>query len=485
MSDEKQRAKRPAPADLASMTGQTVRVGDIVVGRIVKITGNVAFLDYGARSEGYIELGEFRDAEGNLTVGEGSEVEAEVVETRGAVRLSTRKAEANKVLRDLEAAWRAQTTVEGKVVAVNKGGFEIRLNGVRAFCPSSQYADRFLREPAKEVGTTGEFLITEFGDGKGLVVSRKAAVERQKAEKNEEIGHKVREGETRQGRITQVKDFGAFVDLGDGIEGLVHLSEISHDRIAHPKDRLTVGDAIEVKVLRVEPDRGRISLSIKALTSDPFTDFVRGLSEGQVLTGKVERLQPFGAFISLAPGVDGLMHVSAIQPGTRIQHPSEVLTVGQELQVVVEKVDHEKKRVGLVSPAAAEARAEARRGPEIAFEEGQVVKGRVVRIESYGVFLELAPKVVGLTPNVEMATERGSDHARQFPIGTEVEVKILEIDREKGRIRLSRKALTAGAESSNEDAADATAMREFRKKQAEAPKALGTFGDLLKNFLKK
>ncbi|MCA9524973.1 MAG: S1 RNA-binding domain-containing protein [Myxococcales bacterium] len=474
MGDETQRPRRPAPADLeTSFSGRTVRVGDIVVGRIVKITGNVAFMDYGARSEGYIELGEFRGPDGAVTIAEGDEVEAEVVETRGAVRLSTKKAEAARVLKDLQAAWKAEEPVEGKVVAVNKGGFEIRVNGVRAFCPSSQFADRFAREPASEVGNTYPFLITEFSEGKGLVVSRRALLEREKADKVGQIGLLVREGDIRQGRVTQLKEFGAFVDLGDGIEGLVHLSEISHGRIGHPREKLNVGDAVDVKVIKVEAERGRVGLSIRALEDDPWSSFVATLTPGQALTGTVERLQPFGAFIALAPGVDGLLHISAISDA-RIGHPSEVLEVGQEVAVLVEKVDHERKRVSLLTPAA----AESRKGPEITVAEGDVVKGTVSRVEKYGVFLEIAPKVVGLIPNAEMDTDRGADHARMFPVGTELEVKVIEIDRSSGRIRLSRKALKGDD--------DASALREYKQRQkAEAPKSLGTFGDLLKDFLKK
>lgn len=473
MSEPEQTATPEAPVN-AGFAGRTVRVGDIVAGRIVKITGNVAFVDYGARSEGYIELGEFRNDDGSITVEEGFELEAEVVGTRGAVKLSTKKMQAARSLAGIEEAWKNQAPIEGKIVGVNKGGYEVRLNGVRAFCPNSQLAERFVREPIREVGKTYTFIISEYGKGKSIVVTRRPLLEKEKEARMGDLAANVQVGDTRQATVTRLQPFGAFCDLGEGLEGLLHVSEISHSRIAHPRDKLNEGDAIEVKIIKVDPAKGRIGLSIKALSEDPWTAFANTLTVGQPLKGKVERLQPFGAFINIGPGVDGLMHVSVITT-TRIEHPSEALTVGDEVDVVVEKVDRERKRISLMSPAV----AEGRKPVEISFKVGDKVKGTVHKVEGFGVFLEV-DGVVGLIPNGEMDTERGADHGRMFPVGTELEVKVLNIDkggRGGPRIRLSRKALKFHDEE--------VAMREYRKKQREAPKALGSFGDLLKDFLNK
>ena len=466
----------PSPASKArlkaSFNARTTKEGDVVVGKLVKITGSIAFVDYGARSEGYIELSELRGPDGELMHQPGDEIEVQVIATRGAVQLSYKKAQVNRAIDALRVAWKSQTPVSGKVIAVNKGGYEIRVDGVRGFCPASQMAERFIREQAREVGKTYEFRITEFHERKGLVLSRRVLLEAQREHMKSTLGERIRPGQRLQGRVTQLADFGAFVDLGDGIEGMIHVSEISHGRIDHPRQRFSEGDAVEVEVIRVEAERGRVALSTKRLESDPWTDFVTNLKVGAALKGTVVRFQEFGAFVTLAQGVDGLLHVSAITSERRIEHPSAVLEMGTEIDVIVEKIDHERKRVGLVTPEV----AEARKPVDIGLKVGQVCKGKVSRVERYGVFLEIAPRVVGLIPNAEMATDRGTDHLRKFPVGTELEVKVVEIEKGRNRIRLSRKALLNNDEEQ--------AFRDYRKEE-KAPKSLGTFGDLLKDFLDK
>ncbi|MCB9528472.1 MAG: S1 RNA-binding domain-containing protein [Myxococcales bacterium] len=470
MTDTK--ASPASPVSPPRLSGAPPKEGDLVTGTIVKITGNVAFIDYGARSEGYIELGELRDEEGNLTVGEGDTVSAEVVNTRGAVQLSARRAQAVAVRERLHEAWKRGEPVEGRIVSVNKGGFEIRVDGIRAFCPLSQIGEHFPREPAREVGRTYTFKITEFGDGQSLVVSRRALLEEQKQQMREALGERVRVGERLQGKVTQIKDFGVFIDLGDGLEGMIHVSELSHGHVGHPRERVNEGDAVEVEVIRVDTERGRIALSMKALERDPWSVFVDELQVGQTLKGTVDRIQPFGAFVKLADGIDGLLHVSGITTERRIEDPAEVLTAGQEIEVVVEKIERDRKRIGLVTPEVA-----AERQPvAVEVKVDDVVRGPVVRVERYGVFVEIAPKVVGLVPNAEMDTERGADHQKMFPVGTEIEAVVLEVDRKRGRIRLSRKALQHVEEKK--------ALNDFRKKEG-APKSLGSFGDLLKDFLQK
>lgn len=462
MTDVQQKLNHPTPDLETSFAGRTVSVGDVVVGTVVKMTGSVAFVNYGARSEGYVELAEFKDDAGNLTLKDGDTIEAEVINVRGAVQLSTRKAETAKALKAMEQAWRDKVEVEGKIVGINKGGYEVRVSGVRAFCPTSQYAERVMM-PTEEVGKVHAFIITEYDPAKGLVVSRRAIINKKRAEMMNNLGEMVRQGEIRQGIVTQLKEFGAFVDLGDGLEGLIHVSEISHSRVGHPRERLNMGDAIEVKVINVDAERGRIGLSIKAMESDPWTDFTKTLTVGQALKGTVERIQPFGAFIKLAPGIDGLLHVSAISATERINDPSEVLQLGQEVDVVVEKVENDRKRISLLTPEV----AERRKPVAIPFKENDVLKGKVVRVESYGVFLEVAEGVVGLIPNGEMDTERNADHRRMFPDGTELEVKVLEIDSKRGRIRLSRKALKHHAEE--------LAMSDYRKTQTKSAHVLFCF----------
>ena len=472
---ERDNAQKPAGDALeTSFSGRTLRPGDIVTGTIVKITGSVAFVDFGARTQGYIQLAELRDAEGELTFTDGDELTAEVMSTRSGIELSYRRARDTQVIERLREAWKTQAPVEGRIVAVNKGGFEIRVEGIRAFCPSSQLADRFIQEPAREVGKSYDFRITEFGEGKSLVLSRRAVLEERRTHAREVLDERIRVGERLQGKVTQLTNFGAFVDLGEGVLGMIHVSEISRERVNHPQDKLSVGDAVEVEVIRVEAEKGRVALSMRALESDPFGDFVANLKIGQAVTGTIDRLQPFGAFVKLAPGVDGLVHVSGISATERVEDPADKFAVGDEVALVVEKIDRDRQRIGLVTPEV----FEARKPVEIPFKVGDVVTGKVTRHEQYGVFVELAERIVGLCLLGESATERNADLRRVLPVGMDIEVKVVEVDRERGRVRVSRKAVLQGD--------DERSMSDYRKKQKEeVPQSLGTFGDLLKNFLKK
>ncbi len=455
-----------------SYGGRTPKEGDIVVGKIVKMTESVVFLDFGGRSQGYIRLSEFKNEAGEIVVGEGDEIHAKILSARGAIELSYKQAQQGQEILNLRDAWKSQTPVKGRIINVNKGGYEIRINGVRAFCPNSQLAAHFVEEPAREVGNEYEFMVTEFGDAKSIVVSRRALIEAQRAEMRDTLNDRIRVGDRLQGTVTRLQEFGAFIDLGDGLEGLLHVSEISHERVNTPSEKLSVSDAVEVEVIRVEAEKGRVALSMRRLESDPWTDFVAANPVGSVLTGHVVKLQDFGAFVRVAPGVEGLLHVSGISAEKRINHPEEVLTSGEEIQVVIEKIEADRRRVGLLTPEVAEARKPVEMNAKV----GDVVTGKVTKVEKFGVFLEFEPKVVGLIPNGEMATTRGADHRRMFPVGTELEVKILEVERNRNRIRLSRKALHENDEKE--------AMREYREKHA-TPNSLGSFGDLLKDFLKE
>lgn len=473
-----------------SFAGRTTSVGDIVSGKIVKIAGEAAFVDYGAKSEGWISLSELKDESGNLTHNVGDTVDVAVVETKGAVHLSLRDAQAGKARAALREAWKRQETVRGKVVGTNKGGYEIRIEGVRAFCPMSQMNDRFVADPQSMVGQELEFRISEWDDQKGAVVSRRALVEAERAQSREAALGGLEVGALAQGRVTQIRDFGAFVDLG-GVEGLIHVSEMGRKRVKHPSERLKVGDAVEVFVVKLEADKGRIALRLKddedASRPDPWVEFVKGINVGDRLRGTVARIQSYGAFVTLAPEVDGLLHVSAITTEKRINSPEEVIQVGQELDVIVEGKDLQKNRIALVTPEVWEKRGAP--APEIAV--GQVVKGKVARIERFGLFIDIGPRTTGLLPMSEADNERGTRVEDLYPVGTELEVKIIEIedappsDKDKGkkgpprkRIRLSRKALRGDSEAED--------FRQFRAAQESAQgRGNVTLGDLFAAKLKQ
>ena len=333
-------------------------VGDEVRGRIISIGRDAAFVDLGAKSDGVIELTQLRDKDGTLMVKEGDELTATVVEVggpSGGVVLKRvfggRGAEGSA---ELEAAFQHRLPVEGTVTGVNKGGVEVSIGGVRAFCPISQLDLRHVEDAAAFVGQKLRWRITRYeatGRGANVVVSRRAILEEEQAVRAAEVRGTLAVGAVVKGRVSSLKDYGAFVDLG-GVEGMLHVSELGFSRVAHPKDLLSVGQEIEVQILKLEKSDDpkkpeRIALSLKSLEKDPWSDVATRFYEGARARGTVRRLETFGAFVELAPGVEGLLHVSELGKGRPIRHAREATKIGAALDVVVLAVDVDKRRLSL------------------------------------------------------------------------------------------------------------------------------------------
>ena len=477
------------------------RIGERVTGTIFQLGADTAFLSLGGRTEAMIELRELKDDEGILRFGVGDTVEAHVVEAGAkGVILSRSLSKGSASLAMLAEARASGMPVEGLVLAVNKGGFEVAVGDARAFVPLSQMDLRFVDKPDQFIGERLRFRVTEVRE-KNVVLSRRALLEEEQKVLATETRKSLAEGKVLHGKVTGVRDFGVFVDLG-GVEGLVPVSELSHVRVGHPSEMVAVGDSVEVQVLRMEPahpnspdkakHKERITLSMRARQEDPWKAFAAGLKEGDRLQGKVVRLQPFGAFIELRPGVDGLIHISAMSE-RRIAHPRDVLKVGDQVEVAVEKVDPAEKRIGLrlvvqgvpvghgvstSAPAAAEPAASgrepaAKREPAPRARSGQVVEGTVDRIEPYGVFL-VFPGGRGLVPASETGTERGTDLKRHFQLGQALKAQVLEVDA-TGKIRLSLTAAERAAER-----AEMEAWQRTQRPSGGGNKGFGTLGDLLK-----
>jgi small subunit ribosomal protein S1 len=333
-----------------------VKVGDKVRGKIVSIGEEQVFVDLGGKAEGIMDAGVVRDAEGNLGVAIGDEVQATVTgidEESGSPLLGSQHARHLHGAAELEQAYRQQLPVEGRVTGAVKGGVEVQIAGQRAFCPASQIDTRFVEDLSELVGQHLQFRITKLEGGRrmNLVVSRRALLEEEQQARAEEVRARLEEGAVLNGVVTALKDYGAFVDLG-GIEGMIHISEMAFHRVQHPSELLREGQPVEVAVLRIEktgnPKRPeKIALSIRALSRDPWTDTGTQFPVGSRATGTVTRLQPFGAFVELGPGVEGLVHVSELGTGRRVSHPQEVLSPGQQVDVTVLGVDPEKRRISL------------------------------------------------------------------------------------------------------------------------------------------
>ncbi|WNG62771.1 S1 RNA-binding domain-containing protein [Archangium gephyra] len=479
------------------VTGRrSVRIGEKVSGTIFQLGADTAFVTLSnAKSEAMIELRELKDDEGVLRYGVGDTIEAHVIEAgaRG-ILLSRALAKGSANMAMLAEARASGMPVEGMVLSVNKGGVEVAIGDVRAFCPISQLDIRFVEKPDAFIGEKLTFRVTEVRD-RNVVLSRRSLLEDEQRKLAAKTRETLSEGKVVKGKVTGVRDFGAFVDLG-GVEGMIPVSEMSYMRVAHPSDVVKQGDEVEVEILRMEaaqpnsPDKAkqkeRITLSMRARQEDPFKTALAEIKEGDRLQGKVVRLQPFGAFVELRPGVDGLVHISALSE-RRIAHPRDVVQVDETIWVQVEKIEPNDKRIGLrrITEEEAQRPAEERPAPAAAQEKkpaepaaprpkvGQVVVGKVDRIEPYGVFL-VFPGGKGLIPASETGTERGTDLRKKFSLGQELKVALVDIDA-SGKVRLS---ITAAERA--EERAEVEAWTKSQQPVGAGKKGFGTFADLLK-----
>ncbi len=402
----------------------------------------------------------------------------------GHIALVNRLIDTKAARKRIEQAREDRTRVIGLVYGFNRGGFDVLVDGVRAFCPASGMSLGHVDDPAEFVGRKLEFSVPPSKQGThGLVVSRRAILERESRKHARERVKTLQIGERVKGVVSQVREFGLFIDIGGGLEGMVHVSEMSWDRGLKPSEVARVGEEVEAQIIRL-PDRKdkkerheRIGLSLKAVAADPWDEHGDAVAEGRVFKGKITRVAEFGAFVEVTPGVEGLLHVSEL--GTNLQHAKDGAKEGEEVWVLIERTDKKARRLSLskLSPANAKA-IEAGEITADAFKmkapkAGASLKVVVDRVEQHGVFVQiegvLGRKGRGYIPNAEMATERGTDHRRKFPVGTKLDAKIIGTDREGG-LKLSRKALINDEEK--------RAVQDYRREASK--QGLGTFGDLLR-----
>jgi len=340
----------------ASHKAKRFAKGQTIEGRIVAIGPEVAFVDVGGKGEAVIDIAELKDDEGNLEVAVGERIQAMVTSTEGGMTLSWKLARGAATARQLEDAFQTGLPVEGKIERAVKGGYEVRIARHRAFCPISQIDTVRNTEPAEHEGRVYEFRIIEFKEGgRNIVVSRRALLEDQQRAGAAALRQSIVEGAVMNGRVTSVREFGAFVDLGAGVQGLLHVSEMGWSRVSDTAEVVKPGDDITVKVLRVDEDKQKISLGLKQLTADPWSR-VQTYAVGDVRTGRVTRVAEFGAFVELEPGIEALAHVSTFAPTGRSEDWSKSIAVGMAAAVEILSLDFEKKRIGvkLVDAHAAE-----------------------------------------------------------------------------------------------------------------------------------
>jgi len=337
--------------------GGRLEPGQKVSARVLKVGAEWLFINTGQKGEGVVDLKEFQDLDGNVTVKEGDTIAAYFLSSsHGEMRFTTKIGGGTSGSSQLEEAWQAGVPVEGVVEKEIKGGYEIKLGGsARAFCPFSQMALRRIDNSEALIGTRLTFRITDYGEkGRNIVVSRRVLLEEEQQRLKEETHAGLTEGMTITGTVTSLQAFGAFVDIG-GLEGLIPISELGWTRVKEVSDVLSVGQQVQVVVKTIDRDKDRISLSLKDTLADPWEQAAEKFQEGSFHSGVVARLATFGAFVTLAGGVDGLIHISKLGAGKRINHPREVLQEGETVEVKVESVDRASRRISLALAGAARA----------------------------------------------------------------------------------------------------------------------------------
>jgi small subunit ribosomal protein S1 len=425
-----------------SMGGRDFMEGQVVQGKVVAIEKDIAIIDVGLKTEGRVSLKEFGDEEGKapIKVGDTVEVFLERVENAmGEAVLSRDKARREEAWTRLEAVYERNEPVMGAIVGRVKGGFTVDLGGASAFLPGSQVDIRPVRDVGPLMGKEQPFAILKMDRPRGnIVVSRRAILEEARAEQRTELVSQLQEGEVREGVVKNITDYGAFVDLG-GIDGLLHVTDMSWKRVNHPSQVLAVGDTVKVQIVKINPDTQRISLGMKQLQSDPWDGVEAKYPVGAKFTGRITNITDYGAFVELEAGVEGLVHVSEMSWTKKNVHPGKIVSTSQEVEVVVLDVDPSKRRVSL---GLKQAMANPWDAFVAAHPIGSTVEGEVKNATEFGLFIGLDNDIDGMVhlSDLDWATP-GEEAIAKYNKGDMVKAKVLDVDVEKERISLGIKQL--------------------------------------------
>lgn len=433
--------------------GDNGLIGSVVKGTIIKINPDFVTVDVGLKSEGRIPVREFGQNP-ELKVGDTVEVYVDRYEDReGNIVLSREKARREEVWQDLEKAMNANERINGVIFGRVKGGFTVDLNGAIAFLPGSQIDIRPIRDITPLMGISQPFQILKMDKVRGnIVVSRRVVLEETRAESRAELIDAIKEGSVLDGVVKNITDYGAFIDLG-GVDGLLHVTDISWKRINHPAEVLSVGQTVKVQVIKFNEDNQRISLGMKQLESDPWQNVEERFKVGDVYKGKVTNITDYGAFVELEDGIEGLVHVSEMSWTRKNVHPGKIVSTSQEVEVKVLEVDPEKRRISL-------GIKQCTPNPWAAYVEehpvGSVIEGKIKNITEFGLFVGLNDEIDGMIHLSDIAWDKSGEEAvKDYAKGQEIQAKIIDVDVEKERISLGIKQLT---EDEN-----ATALDGFKK----------------------
>jgi small subunit ribosomal protein S1 len=464
---------------------ENIEVGTKVTGRILSVGKQYAFVDINAKNEAMIKIEELKDGHSTLVKNAGDTIEAYIVSaTHSEIMLSTvlsnRDKNSRTPLSEFVAAMKSKVPVEGKVTGINKGGFNVRIMGKKAFCPVSQIDLKYVEDPSRYLNATLSFVITQITEGgKNIIVSRIPLLEQDLRIKLDDLKKGISAKTVYQGTISRITPFGLFVDIGD-VEGLVHISEVSWERANDIENSFNPGQKVECVILGIEQKEplrlSKMSLSLKQVSESPWATVSERYRPGQSVEGKITKCANFGAFVQLSPGVEGLIHVSEMSWGKRVRHPSEIVTEGQAVLVTILSIDEKKKEI---SCSLRDLDADPWKNIGQKMSVGSTITGTVAQQSRFGYFIDLAEGITGLLPFANVAT----DKKETIKIGSPLDVAIETIDNEKRRISLSYGTIEVKQQASE--------VQEYLNNQASKAKPLektplqSEFAEALKMALRK
>jgi small subunit ribosomal protein S1 len=476
--------------DFASLLAQSeiqdthLEAGEKVQGTLVSINeqSDTVLIELDPQHTGVMDRSQILNDKGEQEYYPGDSINAYVISRRGGeILLSTSLSQSAQSRDDLRLAQQNQVPVRGKVTGENPGGFDVQIMGHRCFCPVSQMDLRYIQIKAEYVGREFEFLIEKIEEGgRNIVVSRSKLLQQEAQRKIAELENQLDQDVILQGTVTEVRDYGAFIDLG-GIEGFLHVSEMSYARISRASDFLAKGDTVRVKVLKIEErdNKKRISLSIKAVEEDPWDQVQSDFAEGGSYRGRVVRLEPYGAFVELKPGIEGLLHISEMSWEKRVHQPSDILKVGDQVNVRVLNLDSARKKISL---SLKHIEDDPWKDIDHRLPVGQTVKGQVQSLKGFGAIVQLDSGVTGLVPLSTLKKAFGEAYRKKSSPPKELDVTVQQVNPEERKILLSLKGVEDDHEGQQESFREYADQRDREPKTAASQR--GTFGDLLAAKLK-
>ncbi len=425
-----------------SLLRKEMRIGEIITAEVIRMDDNFVVVNAGLKSESYVPAEEFHNERGQVEVNIGDFVSVAIESLEdgyGETRLSRDKAKRLTAWLELEDALEKGSIVSGMISGKVKGGLTVMINGIRAFLPGSLVDTRPVKDTTPYENKEMEFKVIKLDRKRNnVVVSRRAVLEASQGEERQKLLENLREGATVKGIVKNITDYGAFVDLG-GIDGLLHITDLAWRRVKHPSEMLNVGDEVTAKVLKFDQEKNRVSLGMKQLGEDPWVGLSRRYPTSTRLFGKVSNLTDYGAFVEIEPGIEGLVHVSEMDWTNKNVHPSKVVQLGDEVEVMVLEIDEERRRISL---GMKQCMANPWEEFSMNAKKGDKVKGQIKSITDFGIFIGLAGGIDGLVHLSDLSWNApGEEAVRNYKKGEEVEAQVLSIDVERERISLGIKQL--------------------------------------------